>query len=86
MVELVVDLYGLDIAELFQIQCDQVGDCKVFAICCAYASEMNMRDIIYNFKFCEPCEAVIERSVSPSIFCRAGTFEIFLQDAFGQVG
>ena len=86
MIELVVNFYSLNVAELFQVQCDQVSDGKVFAACDARPFEMDMRDIANDFKFGEPCKTVIQRGVSPSVFCCAGTFEIFLQNAFGQVG
>ena len=83
MIELVVDLYRLDVAELFQIQCNQVGDVEIFPARNTGTLEVDMCHIADDLQFGEPCKTVIDGGISPAVFRCAGALEIFFQNAFG---
>ncbi len=77
---LIVNLDRLNLRELFKIEIEQVGNVEVIAIRHAHALEINTCDAIVQLKFTITSKAVVESNPTIGVsFCKAGTFEIFIE-------
>ena len=77
---LIVDLYELNLTELFKIQPEQIGNIEVFTFRCTDAGEVNIRNTVIDFQSAVACETVIDTDPAKGgAFGGAGTFEVFIQ-------
>jgi hypothetical protein len=82
---LIIDLYKLDVGELFEVERERACDVVERAVGLAVPREINMGNAIGIFELAIACKAVEDEGKALVAFNIAGSFEKFVQDPADQV-